>query len=49
MIQRESIEKRRDLGNKLDANAPQLYITQQERYTKRNQYDRFSLLNNRTP
>ena len=49
MLKRESIEKRRDLGNKLDANNPQLYITQQERYTQRNQYDRFSLLNNRTP
>jgi hypothetical protein len=49
MLKRESIEKRRDLGNKLDANAPQLYITQQEKYTRRNQYDRFSLLNNRIP
>ena len=49
MLKRESIEKRRDLGNKLDANAPQLYITHQEKYTKRNSYDRFSLLNNRIP
>ena len=49
MLKRESIEKRRDLGNKLDANAPQLYITQQEKYTRKNQYDRFSLLNNRIP
>ena len=49
MIKRESIEKRRDLGNKLDANNPQLYVTYQEKFTKRNQYDNFALLNNRTP
>jgi len=49
MLKRESIEKRRDLGNKLDANNPQLYITHQEKYTRKNQYDRFSLLNDRTP
>ena len=49
MLKRESIEKRRDLGNKLDANAPQLYITHQEKYTKKNSYDRFAILNNRIP
>jgi len=49
MLKRESIEKRRDLGNKLDANSPQLYITHQEKYTKRNQYDRFAIVNNRIP
>lgn len=49
MLKRETIEKRRDLGNKLDANSPQLYITHQEKYTKRNSYDRFALLNNRIP
>ena len=49
MLKRESIEKRRDLGNKLDANNPQLYITQQEKYTRKNSYDRFSIINNRIP
>ena len=49
MLKRESIEKRRDLGNKLDANAPQLYITHQEKYTKKNPFDRFAILNNRIP
>ena len=49
MLKRESIEKRRDLGNKLDANNPQLFISQQEKYTKRNSYDRFSIVNNRIP
>ena len=43
MIKRESVEKRRDLGNKLDANNPQLYVTYQEKFTKRNKYDNFSL------
>jgi len=49
MLKREKIEKRRDLGNKLDANNPQLYITQQEKYTTKNSYDKFSILNNRIP
>jgi len=49
MIKRDSIAKRRDLGNKLDANNPQLYVTYQEKYTSRNQYDNFALLNNRIP
>ena len=49
MLKRDSIEKNRGLGNKLDANAPQLYVTFEERYTKRNQYDNFSTLTNRIP
>ena len=36
MFKRDNIEKRRDLGNKLDGNTPQLYYTFQEQYTKRN-------------
>ena len=49
MFKRDSIEKRRDLGNKLDGNVPQLYYTFQERYTKRNIYDNFSVLQGRKP
>ena len=49
MFKRDSVEKRRDLGNKIDGNNPQLYYTFQERYTKRNQYDNFSVLQNRMP
>ena len=49
MFKRDSVEKRRDLGNKLVGNNPQLYYTFQERYTKRNQYDNFSVLQNRIP
>jgi hypothetical protein len=44
MFKRDSVEKRRDLGNKLDGNNPQLYYTFQEKYTKRNQYDNFSVI-----
>ena len=49
MFKRNSIEKRRDLGNKMDGNNPQLYYTFQERYTKRNQYDNFSALQGKIP
>ena len=49
MFKRNSIEKRRDLGNKLDANNPQLYYTFQEKHNKKNQYDNFSALQNRKP
>ena len=49
MFKRDSVEKRRDLGNKIDGNNPQLYYTFQERYTKKNQYDNFSVLQNRMP
>tara|TARA_R110002167_G_scaffold93837_2_gene251136 strand:- start:1000 stop:2016 length:1017 start_codon:yes stop_codon:yes gene_type:complete len=49
MFKRDSIEKRRDLGNKMDANNPNLYYVFQSAYNKRNQYDNFSLLQNRVP
>ena len=49
MFKRDSIEKRRDLGNKLDGNNPQLYQTFQSRYTQANAYDNFSILQGRTP
>jgi len=49
MFKRDSVEKRRDLGNKLDANNPQLYYTFQERYSKRNIYDNFSVLQGKKP
>ena len=34
-FKRDNIEKRRDLGNKLDGNNPQLYYTFQEKYNKK--------------
>lgn len=49
MFKRNSVEKRRDLGNKMDANNPQLYYVFQSAYNKRNQYDNFSVLQSRTP
>ena len=49
MFKRDSVEKRRDLGNKMDANNPQLYQTFEKKYSQRNQYDNFSVLQGRTP
>ena len=49
MFKRNSVEKRRDLGNKMDGNNPQLYYTFQERYTRKNQYDNFSILQGKIP
>ena len=49
MFKRNSVEKRRDLGKKMDANNPQLQYVVQKKYTHRNQYDHFSVLQNRIP
>jgi hypothetical protein len=50
MFKRASVEKRRELGNKLDGNKPNLYVVEQNRYSQRNAYDTFSVLNsNRKP
>ncbi|MDC3258001.1 hypothetical protein OAU28_01475 [Flavobacteriales bacterium] len=49
MFKRDSIERRRDLGNKIDANNPQLYYSFQEKYSKRNRYDNFSVLQGKKP
>ena len=49
MFKRNSIEKRRDLGNKMDANNPHLYQTFEVKYSQKNQYDNFSVLQNRIP
>ena len=49
MFKRNSVERRRDLGKKMDANNPQLHYTFQRKYTNRNQYDNFSVLQGREP
>ena len=49
MFKRDSVEKRRDLGNKVDGNNPQLYYTFAEQYSNRNAYDNFSVLQGRKP
>ena len=47
MFKRDSVEKNRSYGNKLDANNPLNYGIFQKKFSKKNIYDRFSLLNNR--
>ena len=49
MFKRDSVEKRRDLGNKLDGNNPQIYYTFQEKFSKVNRYDNFNVLQGRIP
>ena len=48
MIKRDSVEKNRQLANKLDANLPTQFGVFEKKWSKKNQYDRFSLLNNRS-
>ena len=49
MFKRTNIEKNRSLGNKIDGNVASLFQTFETRYNQRNQYDKFSILNNRIP
>ena len=49
VFRRESIEKNRTLGNKLDGNNPQNYGVFEKKFSKKNVYDRFNILNNRVP
>ena len=49
MFKRETVEKNRSLGNKLDGNTIHLYQTIKSRYNSRNAYDLFDVLNNRIP
>jgi len=47
MFKRDSVEKNRNLGNKLDANNPNNFAIFQKKYSKKNVYDRFTALTNR--
>ena len=47
MFQRNSITKKRNLTNKLDANFPNLYTSWQKQYNSKNFYSNFDALNNR--
>ena len=47
-FKRDSIEKNRQLGNKLDANYPRNFAVFEKKWSKNNQYDRFSILNTRS-
>jgi hypothetical protein len=49
MYRRDSIEKNRNLGNKLDANNPINYGIFKKKFSKKNVYDRFNIVNNRDP
>jgi len=47
VFRRDSIEKNRNLGNKLDANNPHNFGIFEKKFSKKNVYDRFGILNNR--
>lgn len=49
VFRRESVEKNRNIGNKLDANNPNNFGVYQQKYSKKNVYDRFGIVNNRVP
>jgi hypothetical protein len=49
IFKRDSIDKDRTVGNKLDANNPYNYGVMKKKYTPRNAYDNFAVLNNRKP
>lgn len=49
MFKRGAINKNRNLGNKLDANNPKNVQIFEQKYTRKNVYDRFSVINNMIP
>ena len=49
MFKRVSMEKNRQIANKLDANNPNNFSIFGEKYGKNNSYDQFNVLNNRIP
>jgi hypothetical protein len=49
MYKRDNVEKNRSLGNKIDGNLASLFQVFETRYNQRNQYDAFSVINNRIP
>ena len=49
MFKRDSVEKNRTLGNKVDPNNPINVGIYKKRFSQKNVYDRFSVINNRNP
>jgi hypothetical protein len=49
MFKRNTVEKNRSLGNKLDANYPNLYGVMKKKYDTKNFYSNFNVLTNRIP
>lgn len=47
-FRRESLEKNRNLGNKLDGNNPHNFGVFEKKFSKKNIYDKFGVLTNRT-
>jgi len=48
MIKRDNIEKNRQVGNKMDANNPNHFGIFEKKYSSKNKYDKFSILNTRS-
>jgi hypothetical protein len=49
MYKRDTLEKNRSLGNKIDGNKVQNYQVFKQKFNPKNQYDRFSIVTNRQP
>jgi hypothetical protein len=49
MFKRDTVEKARGLGNKIDGNTIALYQIMGQAYNPRNAYDQFDVINNRIP
>jgi hypothetical protein len=49
MYRRETLEKNRSLGNKLDGNKVHHYQLFEQKFNPKNQYDKFSVITNRQP
>lgn len=49
MFKRDGIEKNRNLGNKIDANYPNNFGVFKKSFSKKNVYDKFSIVTNREP
>ena len=49
VVKRDSLEANRTLGTKIDANNPQNLHVFESGYTRKNQYDNFTILGNRNP
>lgn len=49
MFKKNTIEKDRSLGNKLDGNEVNNFAVYEKKYSRKNIYDRFSILGNRNP
>ena len=49
VFRRDNIEKNRNLGNKLDANSPNNFGVFEKKFSSKNIYDRFGIVNNRQP